>query len=336
MKILNHIIKRNHITEYKIIHKKPIEPSLFFQQRVNCKNTINVSKLKDNPKLKIRKIHDPFPIQKNKNSKITFNLIDDSPLFAGTKSRAVVQTFLYYIREHRKKYNLSPNEPIHIHGVFAQKGYGQIAMAYGIFKLKKEHIIGHIHTIAFHDDIIPFLQKTCSIGAKLTDNKNNKNKYGHTYYHAYDFPSIWNVFDLIKYKTTNSPSNIFVGMGFDIDEFIHILAHQIETALPEKLRKIKDTPLTFWVATSSGTILRALYKVFPHAFFNGVQTGIKVDEDILDKSRTKIWIHPMKFSKNTDEIPPYDSLLNYDAKVWYFVRRYGKSGDYIWNVAGNL
>jgi hypothetical protein len=325
-------------TIYPFERKKSIHLNSYlynkFSKSINSTPVVNVSKLDDNPPLFIRPIYDPD----NKDPNHYFNLIDDSYLPAGTKSRAVVKTLQFYINAHRKKYKLPVSEPLHVHGIFAQKGYGQIALSYGISKLKNENIIGHIHTLKLGEQHIPLIRKACSFGAKVLPNPIPINEYeiGHTYYHVYDYPSIWNVLDLIEEQTRDNPNSVFIGIGLDIEKFIEILAEQIEDALPKDLRKIKNEAFPIWVTASSGTILRALYKVFPNAFFNGVQTGIDVNEKIVDKTRTKIWKHPFPFSRNTDEIPPYDSLLNYDGKVWYFVRRYGNTGDYIWNVAGNV
>ena len=40
----------------------------------------------------------------------------------------------------------------------------------------------------------------------------------------------------------------------------------------------------------------------------------------------------MRFNEKANIKPPYDSIIKYDAKLWEFVLKYGKDGDYIWNV----
>nr|QBK84863.1 MAG: hypothetical protein LCDPAC02_00620 [Pithovirus LCDPAC02] len=41
-----------------------------------------------------------------------------------------------------------------------------------------------------------------------------------------------------------------------------------------------------------------------------------------------------KFAWNEDKkhLPPYESSLFYDSKMWKYIKKYGEDGDYIWNV----
>jgi hypothetical protein len=43
------------------------------------------------------------------------------------------------------------------------------------------------------------------------------------------------------------------------------------------------------------------------------------------------WVNQI-FAQNSKILPPFPSALNYDAKVWQYL----KPGDLFWNVAGNL
>ena len=90
---------------------------------------------------------------------------------------------------------------------------------------------------------------------------------------------------------------------------------------------------TIWVAGGSATLANIFYKLFPDAKINVVQIGKKIDW-YINSARSDFYVAPEKFYEPAKEPPPYPSVPEYDAKVWQFVKKYGKSGDVIWNVAG--
>ena len=115
-------------------------------------------------------------------------------------------------------------------------------------------------------------------------------------------------------------------LGLDDPEFIQALADGIIAV------KGNINPKRIWVAGGSGVLTRALSKAFPETELCVVQVGRKIYPDVLQGIRYTMYISPESFSHNAEIVPPYKSLRNYDAKVWRFVRVYGKDGDYIWNV----
>jgi hypothetical protein len=54
-----------------------------------------------------------------------------------------------------------------------------------------------------------------------------------------------------------------------------------------------------------------------------------------DSPKSSLFISEKKYmeSVNPSDVPPYDSLDVYDAKIWIFVKQHGQDGDFIWNVA---
>ena len=67
-----------------------------------------------------------------------------------------------------------------------------------------------------------------------------------------------------------------------------------------------------------------------------VQVGKTISPKLIECYKIKsgnIFISPEKFEEPAHILPPYPSVDTYDAKLWQFVLKYGKSGDYIWNVA---
>jgi hypothetical protein len=121
-------------------------------------------------------------------------------------------------------------------------------------------------------------------------------------------------------------------MAFGLDEGynIDILSNEIKKCLPANLNT--KSKINIWLVVGSGLILRSLYKVFVNANFNVVQVGKKLED--YNKHNTVIYKSPYEFDKKETILPPYPSVDNYDAKVWRFVLKYAKNGDYVYNIAG--
>ena len=62
--------------------------------------------------------------------------------------------------------------------------------------------------------------------------------------------------------------------------------------------------------------------------------GRKLFKDGFNVRRMKypFYKSKLRYSEFAKDLPPYESNLNYDAKVWEFVKKLGKDGDYIFNV----
>lgn len=108
-------------------------------------------------------------------------------------------------------------------------------------------------------------------------------------------------------------------------------------ALVENIRNIgfkyNLNPRRIWVAGGTGFIAGSLARVFPNAQILIVEVGLPVKKDFLHGVNYKTFKYPIgEYKDPTVEPPPYQSLANYDAKVWYFAKRMGHPGDMIWNV----
>jgi hypothetical protein len=70
---------------------------------------------------------------------------------------------------------------------------------------------------------------------------------------------------------------------------------------------------------------------FPNAKFFAVQTG----HTLTEVGHAQVLVSPYKYDKpvEADDAPPYPSEPFYDAKLWSFVRKQGKKGALIWNIA---
>jgi hypothetical protein len=124
-----------------------------------------------------------------------------------------------------------------------------------------------------------------------------------------------------------------VPFGFDNVIFIEELISRLKESI------VGEAPDRCWIAFGSGVLLRVLSKVWPITKFCAVVVGRyphfdKYDEDIL--SRTTFYSYEkergIKFMKKTKTNVPYDTILEYDGKVWDMMMQYGKNGDSIWNV----
>jgi hypothetical protein len=120
-------------------------------------------------------------------------------------------------------------------------------------------------------------------------------------------------------------------LGLFSETCLRILANQIRDAWGDNHR-----PHTMWLVAGSATILNSLYLVFPDTFFNVVQVGKKILPDQINPKKTKLYISDERFSMVARIQPPYPTVATYDAKLWKYVLKYGRNGDYIWNVGRDV
>jgi hypothetical protein len=98
------------------------------------------------------------------------------------------------------------------------------------------------------------------------------------------------------------------------------------SAFVEEVKKMKE-PREVWTCAGSGTLTRALQRAWPNAQFFAVKVGGE-----CNVGRARLYVAPEKFEQNAKEKPPFPSCSNYDAKVWRFMREYGRAGALFWNV----
>lgn len=101
-------------------------------------------------------------------------------------------------------------------------------------------------------------------------------------------------------------------------------------------RSIADENLgpfdSVWCAAGSGTLARALARVWPGAAVHAVAVGAR---PTLAEGTLCI-AAPEPFERPARVIPPFPSCPNYDAKVWAWASAYAESqvgGHLMWNVA---
>lgn len=245
----------------------------------------------------------PVKVLELQNRDIRFRVVQDSVLVAGTKQRGLKFFERIILNGHNKFVSYGTTH-----------GYGQVAMAYAC------HLIGlecHLF-IEYLEQRTEMTMEAASFGAILHEIRPTEGHHRTT---------LLDLYNQAKQFADNDEDAMFVNLGLDDDNYIEELAEAIRRATV----KISP-PRRIWLAVGSGVILRALAKVFPKSEFMIVQVGKDIYSKILEGLRYKIFKSKIPFKEPTRNMPPYNALNNYDAKIWYFFDKYGKNDDLIWNV----
>jgi hypothetical protein len=240
----------------------------------------------------------PLKIQSINTQNKTFYLIQDTYLPAGTKQRGI--KFFKYLKD-------EGYEEVVTHGTVY--GYGQVAIAYCCQKVE-------LNCTLFLPAKFPRTKMT-NLGIKYGANVIDIHPKGE--------PITLKVLaNQAKKYLTSKPKCKLLELGLDDPRYIKELSQGII--------KVKENinPKRIWVAGGSGVLVQSLALAFPNTEFCIVQVGRKLPE--FDNMKYTIYIAPEIFKAKAEIIPPYESLITYDAKVWRFVIKYGEDGDYIWNV----
>jgi hypothetical protein len=89
-----------------------------------------------------------------------------------------------------------------------------------------------------------------------------------------------------------------------------------------------------WTVFSTGVLSRTLQIALPSTAFNAVAVARNVQPGELGRAR--FYAYHKQFLKNAMIDTPFDSIKTYDAKGWEYMKKYGKPGDWFWNVAKNM
>lgn len=97
----------------------------------------------------------------------------------------------------------------------------------------------------------------------------------------------------------------------------------------------KDTNIEeMWTVFSTGVLSRTLQIALQNTNFNAVAVARNVQEGEL--GRAKFYTYDKPFLKDARIDTPFDCIKTYDAKGWELMKKYGKEGDWFWNVARNM
>jgi 16S rRNA G966 N2-methylase RsmD len=242
----------------------------------------------------------PMVITQHTYNKIKFNVFRDDALMSGTKQRAIVDVLQ---KINKKKFIYAG--PV--------QGFAQIALAYGARLTHKTAVL--------------FLIKQ----QPRTDLTQFALTFGSVEIHEIENGYLKKLQECAeKYHKENSDSYL-LSFGCGEKTYTDVLKKNIKESIPKNI-----SPKRIWIVAGSATVLNALYKVFPKAYFMVVQVGKKIWNDQLDLKRTTLFISDEKYVDNAKELPPYPTVATYDGKLWVFFKKYGKSGDYIYNIAKDI
>jgi hypothetical protein len=254
------------------------------------------------PYYKINKHVNPdFSINKINTPKGSMTLIDEGILIGGSKQR-IMPMVLSQIDEKKIIY-AGPST-----------GYAQIALAYTCFMMGKQAILFLDCT---KNDISPLTDIAKKFGALVNyfDPKIKEKRLQYISKQA----EIW--------KRKNRDSYI---LPFGINDKNNV---RLYSGVFHILKKLN--PKRLWIVAGSGLIFTSLSKVLKNTKFMIVQVGKKIWPDQLDGINHQLFISDYKFKENIKDKVPYDTLLNYDAKVWPFILKHGNEDDFIWNTASS-
>ena len=228
-----------------------------------------------------------------------FYVVRDDYLIGGTKQRGLVPLLE------------NTNKEIFIYGGPVY-GYAQIALAYSAYLSHKKAVV----FVEKRNKLFPLTEYAKSFGA---------------YIHEVPQPAYLNKILMYSeefYKKGND--RFLLKIGADDVNFINYTIENIKKSWKDK------QPERMWLVAGSAILLNILYSVFPKTYFNVIQVGRTVWDDLMNKKRTTLYVSDEKFENIAKEQPPYPTVSTYDAKLWAFVKKYGKEGDYIWNVGKSL
>lgn len=106
----------------------------------------------------------------------------------------------------------------------------------------------------------------------------------------------------------------------------------MEDALFRLAASLPVEPEQAWVTAGSGTLARAMARAWPSADLHAVQVGMAPH---LPEGAT-LWKAPERFDEPArGPLPPFPSVLSYDAKLWRFVLEHAQPGALVWNVGAD-
>lgn len=249
----------------------------------------------------IKHVNPEFSIKSLSTPKGNMILIDEGILIGGSKQR-IMPMVLSKIQEHKIIY-AGPST-----------GYAQVALSYVCRMMGKQAIL-FLDCTKFDKSPLTDIAKKFGAVVNYINPKIKEKRLKYISNQA----DIW--------KRNNKNSHI-IPFGLNDNYTVRLYCNVFK-----ELHKLN--PKRIWVVAGSGLIFTSLSKVLLKTEFMIVQVGKKIWPDQLKGIHHQLFISDYKFKENIKEKVPYDTLLNYDAKVWPFILKYGKEGDFIWNTASS-
>ena len=130
-------------------------------------------------------------------------------------------------------------------------------------------------------------------------------------------------------KYAKATGAYFIPLGLNHE---YVVAYGVR--LIHEFFKDKEHPKRMWSVISTGVLSRTLQIALPSTEFFNVAVSRNIQQG--DLGRAKFMSYHKAFNQKSDIIPEYfDCEEAYDSKGWDYMTRYGKDGDWFFNVAGN-
>jgi hypothetical protein len=224
----------------------------------------------------------------------SITLLDDSDLIGGTKDRAMFD-FLEGLSKKNNK----------IYFPASANGLGMVSASLAGNKLRKMGINIEINIYT------QFFGESSSVlySRELGSNVKVYNK---------PFSDIYKILE----NECKAAGGIEIKLGGDDNAFEKLLINSFSSI---NVIKNKNTS-HIWLIYGSGTIYRAMSKVFNKCIYHLVVVG-KSPREIRDQD--KVYISEIKFYDKAKKEPPYKTELTYDGKLWDIITEQDVYTEYI-------
>jgi hypothetical protein len=137
---------------------------------------------------------------------------------------------------------------------------------------------------------------------------------------------------------THQNRTLKIPLGFDCPEFRFHLKNVISDAF-KNIERRTGRVKNLWMPVGSGTLVRTFLTAIPERVkFKCVNVRVLNNTDpritaIVENPRIEYFEAPMPFHSEATDFPDIPSNTFYDAKLWDFIKKYGRTRDVWWNVA---
>lgn len=135
--------------------------------------------------------------------------------------------------------------------------------------------------------------------------------------------------NLMASKYAKKTGAYFIPLGLDHEDVVAMGVKEIYDFFNDK-----EHPKRMWTVISTGVLSRSLQIALPNTEFINVAVSRNIQQGEL--GRAKFYSYHKPFNSKSDLIPEdFDCENSYDSKCWDYMLKYGKEGDWFFNVAGN-
>lgn len=145
--------------------------------------------------------------------------------------------------------------------------------------------------------------------------------------------------EIARNYVSRSNDSVMVEFGASGIRSFNNYVSNMRDAISSSVKDYQNRIKRLWLTSGSGTTLKALNIILPNTHFMVLEVGKTIYDDIIDTKRwtkfDKTSISNLKFYEDVSEklFPPFDSVPNYDAKIWRVFLENFKEDDFLLNIA---